>query len=52
MTRSGIEPRSPGPLVNTLLIKPMTPVKYDFWLKPLTLKPQSFINFSDKESAE
>ena len=23
MTRPGIEPRSPGPLVNTLLIRPM-----------------------------
>ena len=24
MTRPGIEPRSPGPLANTLLIRPMT----------------------------
>ena len=31
MTRPGIEPRSPGPLVNTLLIRPMAPFYHTMW---------------------
>ena len=32
MTRPGIEPRSPGPLVNTLLIRPMASPYTQLWL--------------------
>ena len=37
MTRRGIEPRSPGPLANTLTAKPMEPFKLFFFLTIISI---------------
>ena len=44
MTQHGIEPRSPGPLANTLLIRPMTWFTFYFYLREEYLFDQKFIH--------
>ena len=39
MTRPGIEPRSPGPMANTLTARPMSGIKY---LKSLSVNEKNF----------
>ena len=41
MTRPGIEPQSPGPLANTLLIRPMA--RFQALIKAIEANPESSI---------
>ena len=51
MTQPGIEPRSPGPLASTLLIRPIKKSWTHFNLQGLSLKEESkYKNLSEYDS--